>query len=175
MFSAMRKRVDQAMTTTNDIETVIGKNTRITGEISGEGNIRVDGTVTGSISIEGNAVIGESGSVDGDVKAANLIVSGNINGNAVIEGNLCIHATGQLVGDVKVKSLNIEDGGIFMGHSEMSLRGLQIPEMASIRPSARKAVVETATAEEDDEEDFDEELSPEIIPTAPRTARVRSK
>ena len=123
MFGSMRKKVDDAVTA-NEIETVIGKNTRIQGEISGSGNVRVDGRIDGSISIEGNAVIGEPGIVNGNIKAANLIISGSVRGNANIDGSLCIHSTGQLEGDVKVKSLNIEDGGAFQGRSEMALRVL---------------------------------------------------
>ncbi|MBR2214221.1 MAG: polymer-forming cytoskeletal protein [Selenomonadaceae bacterium] len=163
----MRKRMDQAMAPSGDAETVIGKSTRLHGEITGEGNIRIDGTVEGTISIEGNAVIGESGNVEGDIKAANLVVSGTVTGNANIEGNLCIQATGQLVGDVKVKSFNIEDGGIFMGRSEMSLRGLNIPAMESIRPSARKAAEAQATPATAIIPEPDSYVEPTLAPPAP--------
>lgn len=121
MFSSMKKRMDDTVTS-NDIETIIGKSTHIHGEISGAGNIRVDGHVDGGISIEGNAVIGESGVVNGDVKAKSLIVSGTVNGNAEIREDLHIYATGQLVGDVKTAAFNIDMGGVFKGRSEMAVR-----------------------------------------------------
>ena len=47
---------------------------------------------------------------------------------ADIEGNFSIYATGQLVGDVKVRSLNIADGGVFQGRSEMAMRISEMPE-----------------------------------------------
>ena len=121
MFNSVRKRVDETVAS-NDIETVVGKSTCIRGEISGDGNVRIDGRVEGGITIQGNVVIGESGVVKGDISAANLVISGSITGNADIKGNLAIYATGQLIGDVKVKSLNIDDGGIFKGRSEMTVR-----------------------------------------------------
>ena len=126
MFESMKKKVD--ISVGNDIETVIGRSTVITGQIAGGGNIRVDGRVDGGISVSGDAVIGESGYVTGDVKASSLIVAGSVTGNADIEGNLSIYVTGQLVGDVKVRSLNIADGGVFQGHSEMAVRMAGMPE-----------------------------------------------
>lgn len=128
MFDSMRKRVDDTVNT-NDIETIIGRNTCITGQVSGGGNIRVDG----GLDIAGNAVIGETGIINGDIKAASLIVSGTVTGNANVEGNLSIYATGQLVGDVRVRSFNIADGGVFKGRSEMETKaaGLAQPEIGS--------------------------------------------
>lgn len=120
MFGSIRKQVDE--TISNDIETIIGKNTVIKGEIAGGGNLRVDGTVDGGISIEGCVVIGEAGIVNGDIKASTLNISGQVNGNADIAENLSIAASGQLIGDVKVGSLNIAQGGVFRGRSEMSTR-----------------------------------------------------
>ena len=47
MFESMKKKVD--ISVGNDIETVIGRSTVITGQIAGGGNIRVDGRVDGGI------------------------------------------------------------------------------------------------------------------------------
>ena len=119
MFGSVKKHIDNPA---GDIETIIGRETAITGQLQGSGNIRIDGRIEGGVSITGNAVIGESGSVQGDIKAGNLIVGGTVTGNVECDGNLSIQATGQLVGDVRVRSLNIADGGIFKGRSEMDTR-----------------------------------------------------
>lgn len=113
-----------------EIETVIGKNTQIKGDIYGTGNVRIDGHVAGGIAITGEVIVGGGGSVVGDIRATALIVSGSVTGNAEISENLCINSTGQLVGDVKVKSLNISDGGIFRGRSEMDVRTDPAPAKA---------------------------------------------
>ncbi|MCR5559514.1 MAG: polymer-forming cytoskeletal protein [Schwartzia sp.] len=119
MFESMRKRVDNPV---DDIETIIGKSTAINGQIAGSGNIRVDGRVDGGIAVDGDAIIGESGLVNGDIKAGSLVVAGFVKGNVETDGALCIQPSGQLIGDVKVRSLNILDGGIFKGRSEMAVR-----------------------------------------------------
>lgn len=122
MFGSIRKQVDE--TISHDIETIIGANTVIKGEINGSSNIRIDGTVDGGISTTGNVIIGESGVVNGDVKAANLSVSGNINGNAEVSETLAISSSGQLIGDVKVENFNISQGGVFKGRSEMTIKSV---------------------------------------------------
>ena len=129
MFGSVKKHIDNPA---GDIETIIGRNTTITGSINGSGNIRIDGRIDGGVSITGDAVIGESGVVQGDIKAGSLTVAGTVTGNVDCDGNLSIHATGQLVGDVRVRSLNIADGGVFKGRSEMDTRlGSSTPALST--------------------------------------------
>ncbi len=117
MFGSVKKRVDNPH---NDIETIIGRDTVITGSLESSNNIRIDGKVEGNVTASsGDVIIGDSGSVNGDIKASNLTVAGSVTGNVDCDGNLGILASGQLVGDVRVRSLNIADGGIFRGRSEM--------------------------------------------------------
>lgn len=104
----------------NDIETIIGKNTVIKGEINGSGNLRIDGIVEGGIDISSCVVVGECGHIKGDVNAREMIISGRVDGNVTTDGCLSIYSSGQLVGDVKVGSLRIDEGGVLKGRSEMS-------------------------------------------------------
>ena len=119
MFGSVKKHVDNPI---GDIETIIGKSTTITGKVQSMGSIRIDGRIDGGLDASGNAVIGESGSVQGDIKAGSLIIAGTVMGNVDCDGNLTIQSTGQLVGDVHVHSLNIAEGGVFQGRSDMDTR-----------------------------------------------------
>ena len=103
-----------------DIETVIGQDTTIIGRVEGFGNIRIDGRIDGDVSIAGTVVIGESGIVQGDIKAGNLNVNGMVTGNVDCDGALSIQAKGAIVGDIRVRSLNIVNGGVFKGRRETS-------------------------------------------------------
>ena len=120
MFGSLKNQFDNSKG--NDIETIIGINTIIKGEINGSSNLRIDGTVEGSVTVSGTIIIGENGLVKGDIVAPELMVSGQVEGNATIENGLSISSTGKLIGDVKVGSLKIEDGGIFKGRSEMTFK-----------------------------------------------------
>ena len=135
MFGVMKRRDDSSVS--GDIETIIGKNTKIQGEVSGTGNLRIDGEIEGELKLSGSVIVGETGMVTGNVSARSLDVSGTVHGNAQTEEGLTIHSAGQLIGDVKVNAFQIEDGGIFKGRSEMNPRAgieLKVRPQPSTRP-----------------------------------------
>lgn len=135
MFGVMKRRDDSPAS--GDIETVIGKNTKIHGEVSGTGNLRIDGEIEGELKLSGSVIVGETGMVTGNVSARSLDVSGTVHGNAQTEEGLTIHRAGQLIGDVKVNAFQIEDGGIFKGRSEMNPRAgieLKVRPQPAARP-----------------------------------------
>ena len=135
MFGVMKRRDDSSAS--GDIETVIGKNTKIHGEVSGTGNLRIDGEIEGELKLSGSVIVGETGMVTGNVSARSLDVSGTVHGNAQTEEGLTIHSAGQLIGDVKVNAFQIEDGGIFKGRSEMNPRAgieLKVRPQPAARP-----------------------------------------
>jgi len=115
MFNILRENV-----ITNDINTIIDKGITIRGDINGEENIRIDGTIEGNINLEGSVYIGESGCVIGNITATDLTIFGLVRGNVNISNRLSICACGQLEGDVITSSLNVETGGRFNGYSKMS-------------------------------------------------------
>ena len=127
MFNRVMKKVDSTAGT-NEIETVIGENTNIDGQITGSGHVRIDGHVKGGVSIGGRAVIGTNGLVEGDVSAQELLISGTLRGNVETQGALSIDATGELVGDAKAHSFSIADGGVFNGRSIMQARSRVEPD-----------------------------------------------
>ncbi len=135
MFGGVKKKVESAGN--SDIETIVGKNTAIKGEISGSGNIRIDGRVEGDIAVSGSVVIGKTGEVVGNIKAANLLVSGIIKGNIEAASSLNIFASGQLFGDTKAASFSIEEGAVFRGRSEMSGKKADAGEVVDIKKSKK--------------------------------------
>ena len=143
MFGVMKRRDDSSAS--GDIETIIGKNTKIHGEVSGTGNLRIDGEIEGELKLSGSVIVGETGMVTGNVSARSLDVSGTVHGNAQTEEGLTIHSAGQLIGDVKVNAFQIEDGGIFKGRSEMNPRaGIELKVRP--QPAARPLQEEGASA-----------------------------
>lgn len=89
------------------IDTLIGQNTQIKGDIIFSGGLRIDGTVIGNITANGDdkavLTISEQGKIEGEVKVPNLLINGSILGNvyasqhvelapkAKVEGNLYYH------------------------------------------------------------------------------------
>jgi len=105
------------------IETVVGKETKMSGKIEAKGSMRVEGIFEGDISAEGDVIVGNNAYVKGHIECNNLNLAGKLEGNAKVEMRLEIFATGVLVGDVVVGSLVVEDGAVFLGESVMKVKG----------------------------------------------------
>jgi cytoskeletal protein CcmA (bactofilin family) len=104
---------------TDQVENVLGRTAHVRGDLKAEGAFRVDGTVEGSVESKSSVVIGESGTVRGDVRGRDVVVAGSVQGNIVATGHLDIVASGRIEGDVDAQSVRIETGGVFRGTSRM--------------------------------------------------------
>lgn len=101
-----------------EIETMIGPNTSMKGEIRSSGGLRIEGDFEGTIDIVGNLLIGESAKVAADISAHNIQVQGTVQGNLSAR-RLEILDTGKLWGNIEVDSFVLDDGGFFRGQSKM--------------------------------------------------------
>jgi cytoskeletal protein CcmA (bactofilin family) len=122
LFSGRDKRIKQqpaiSTKTAVEIETVLGPNTSVQGDIRSSGGIRIDGDFGGTIDIAGNLVIGEKAKVVATITANNIQVQGTVQG-AVTAKRLEILDTGKLWGDIQVESFVLDDGGFYRGQSKM--------------------------------------------------------
>lgn len=100
---------------------IINAGTSINGDISSEGDLRIDGNITGNISVKSKLVLGASSKINGNVKAANCDVQGNVNGNLIVEDLLSVKATAKIFGDITSQKLVIEAGAEFNGNSQMGV------------------------------------------------------
>ncbi|MEE4263444.1 MAG: polymer-forming cytoskeletal protein [Desulfobacteraceae bacterium] len=98
---------------------LLSKKVNIVGEIEGNEDLHVEGRFEGSIKITGNIFVGPTGVVDADVEAENIIIQGKINGNVLAHQQLEIQSLGQLIGDCSAQSIDIKEGAIFEGRSNM--------------------------------------------------------
>ena len=98
---------------------LLSKKVNIVGDIEGNEDLHVEGRFKGSIKITGNILVGPTGVVDADVEAENIIIQGKINGNVLARQQLEIQSLGQLIGDCSAQSIDIKEGAIFEGRSNM--------------------------------------------------------
>ncbi|HWP06369.1 MAG TPA: polymer-forming cytoskeletal protein [Polyangiaceae bacterium] len=89
---------------------VLGPSTRITGRISGEGALRVEGGIKGDISVSGTAEIVEGASVEGSVHAESLEIAGSLLGDAVTRGPIAVRSGAVVRGDLRGSEISIEPG-----------------------------------------------------------------
>ena len=98
---------------------LLSKKVNIVGDVEGNEDLHVEGRFKGSIKITGNILVGPTGVVDADVEAENIIIQGKINGNVLARQQLEIQSLGQLIGDCSAQSIDIKEGAVFEGRSNM--------------------------------------------------------
>jgi cytoskeletal protein CcmA (bactofilin family) len=105
--------------TSADSISLLSKNVRIEGEIQGPENLHVEGYLKGAVQLSGDIFIGNTGIVEADVEAKNIVIQGEVNGNVKAHRQLEIHPTGKLIGDCTAASIDIKEGAVFEGRSNM--------------------------------------------------------
>ena len=94
--------------------TIISGDMRITGNVTSEGEVQVDGTVDGDV--RGAKVsVGASGHIAGAVTADRILVCGKINGQIRAQV-VTLTRTSEVKGDVFYDTLSMEPGAKLEGH-----------------------------------------------------------
>ena len=102
--------------------TVIGSSIVIDGEISGDEDLVIQGTVKGRISLKESLFVEGSGVIEADIETANVEVSGQVTGNIAASDKVELKADCKVVGDIKAPRVVIEDGARFSGSIEMDVK-----------------------------------------------------
>jgi cytoskeletal protein CcmA (bactofilin family) len=100
------------------LETIIGDGTRVVGQVSVKGTIRIDGIVEGDLHADW-VVVGETGKVVGNIRSRGVVVGGSIEGN--IEATETVELTGKasMTGEICAPKLTVSEGAVFNGRSRM--------------------------------------------------------
>jgi cytoskeletal protein CcmA (bactofilin family) len=101
---------------------VIGRGTVVKGNLSGSGDVVVQGRVEGTVSLKDRLTIEDSGKVFADVEVEHLQVHGEMSGDINAGDKVVIAANAKVVGDIKSPRVVIEDGARFKGSIEMDVK-----------------------------------------------------
>ena len=101
------------------MNTIIGKDTVITGTVDVKGALRVDGSVKGKIICSDCVTVGATGIVEAEVESKTAIVAGKMHGDIVTTEKIELQANCEMDGDLRTKSLVIEQGALFCGACNM--------------------------------------------------------
>jgi cytoskeletal protein CcmA (bactofilin family) len=101
--------------------TVIGSSITVDGEIHGEEDLVVLGTVKGKIAVRERVQIENGATVEADIETAHVSVSGRVTGNISAQERVEIQADARMVGDIKAPRILIADGASFKGNVDMDI------------------------------------------------------
>jgi cytoskeletal protein CcmA (bactofilin family) len=100
---------------------IIGKGIQIRGNLSGSGDLVIEGRVEGHVSLQDHITIEESGAVVADIETRELTVNGKMSGNSDASDRVSVLATATVLGDIRAPRVVIEDGARFRGNIEMEV------------------------------------------------------
>ena len=98
----------------------LGSSLHVKGEISGDEDLHIDGTVEGAVQLgEGKLTVGATANVTADIIAREVVVCGNVKGIVRVKGKIEIKKDGSVIGDLTTAQIIIEDGAYFKGSIEI--------------------------------------------------------
>eukprot|EP01156_Anaeramoeba_ignava_P017620 Anaeramoba_ignava/a8871_7.p1 GENE.a8871_7~~a8871_7.p1 ORF type:complete len:125 (-),score=24.49 a8871_7:153-527(-) len=110
-------------TTTNQHTSAINiicEGTQIVGDITTNGEIRIDGGLEGNLNAKGKVVVGTTGTVKGQIVCKNCDVQGKIEGKIEVGQLLSLKSSSSFSGDIQTHQLGIEPGAQFNGNCKMN-------------------------------------------------------
>jgi cytoskeletal protein CcmA (bactofilin family) len=136
-----------------DKETVVGSETRISGEVRGEEDLVVRGRIDGRMQLTQTLTVDKGATVQADVDVRHLVVSGTVIGAIVASESVKLTSTARVVGDLASPRVIMEAGAAYRGRVDMG-------DIAAARAAVSSRAVQRSAAGE----------KPAIRPAPPRMA-----
>jgi cytoskeletal protein CcmA (bactofilin family) len=124
------------------IDSLIGAGTRIEGNVTFAGGLRVDGEILGNVTAvseqASTLVVSEQARIDGEIRVSHLVMNGTINGSVHASEFLELQAKSRVVGDVQYSRIEMHLGAVVEGrlvHSSSAVKPVEL-KIASSKPAA---------------------------------------
>ena len=99
---------------------VIGRGLYIKGEIHGEDDLIIEGTVEGTLTMARNLTIETEGRIKADIQTENVIIKGQMEGDISAREKVTLHEGARLQGDLRAPRIEIDDGAYYKGNVDMT-------------------------------------------------------
>lgn len=121
MFGKKVNKID------NRLDTLIGPETTVTGDIIFTGGLRVDGVIRGNVQEAGGSdstiILSENGRIEGAVNTTKIVLNGSVIGPVKASQFIELQTKARITGDLYYKSLEMHMGAVIDGklvHAEDS-------------------------------------------------------
>ena len=113
MFFKKANKID------NRIDTLVGAETRIEGDMIFSGGLRVDGIIRGNVSEQpgtpSTIILSEHGRIEGSVTAAKIVLNGEVIGPVKAAQFIELQTKARITGDLQYKSLEMHTVAVIDG------------------------------------------------------------
>jgi cytoskeletal protein CcmA (bactofilin family) len=101
------------------IDTLVGANTKVSGDLYFTGGCHIDGTVKGSVSADSDSSsalsISEEGNVEGGVTVPYVVLNGIVRGDVVVSQRVELGPTARVIGNVYYNLIEMAIGAEING------------------------------------------------------------
>ncbi|RJQ64990.1 MAG: polymer-forming cytoskeletal protein [Desulfobacteraceae bacterium] len=99
-----------------NLSAFLGEDTEIEGNLKFHGTLRIDGRFKGEITAIGSLIVGESGFIEADIHATNVLSSGEIRGAVSADEVIEVLEPGKIFGNIEAPNIVIHPGVVFEGN-----------------------------------------------------------
>jgi cytoskeletal protein CcmA (bactofilin family) len=99
---------------------LIGAGTSMKGDITSNGDLRIDGSLVGNINCSAKVVIGANGVVEGDINGQQADIMGKVTGTIRVKDLLQLKGGSMVNGNLQAAKLQIEPTANFNGECHMT-------------------------------------------------------
>jgi cytoskeletal protein CcmA (bactofilin family) len=99
---------------------LIGAGTTMKGDVTSNGDLRIDGTLVGNIHCSAKVVIGANGVVQGDINGQQADIMGKVAGTIKVKDLLQLKGGSVVNGNIQATKLQIEPTANFNGECHMT-------------------------------------------------------
>jgi cytoskeletal protein CcmA (bactofilin family) len=100
----------------------VGPGVNVSGKLIFNEPVRIEGTFRGEVTSSSLVVIGETGTVEGKMRASKLVVLGEMRGDIVDASRAYLGSHARVYGDITAENLTVCEGAYFSGNVKMTGR-----------------------------------------------------
>ena len=115
----MKAKGSSEIVRSGELNTMVGKGSKVQGNITVQNSLRVDGMITGNIQSTDTVIVGKEGKVKGEIKAKDILIAGVVRGQVYAENKVYLESKSTIEGDVKASRLVVDEGAAFDGQCTM--------------------------------------------------------
>lgn len=125
---------------------LIASGTTLKGDITSNGDIRIDGTLLGNMQCSAKVIIGANGVVEGDISGQTADIMGKVTGTIKVKELLQLKGGSVVSGNLHASKLQIEPSANFNGQCHMTPNGSNGTSNGSVDSKKEKQSLVDAAA-----------------------------
>ncbi len=99
--------------------TVVARESRLKGELTGTAGVRIEGALEGNITVDGPVEVAEGAKVHGEIQGRTVRIAGEVVGNVRALQLVELQASASVKGDLHTTSLHVVEGAHLEGQVHM--------------------------------------------------------